>query len=273
MRLLRLIFLLTLLLGLAGCAVLQEQLKNPEVAVQKVDITRLSLTDMDLGVQLGIDNPNPFGIALAGLDYRVEIEGQPLIRGQSDQRVKVASGGKSQLTLPLSLHYQDMADGLGALLRQDRVAYTLSGKLDFGLISVPYSHRGELDLPSLPRLSVEALEVEQLTLQGVSLLLSLGLENPNDFPINLNGMRYDLSLAGRQVSRGESIAPMAVEAGAKGRSGLRLQLDYAAIGNLITTLSSGSTIPVAFDASMSLPGLAGEQQLPLQWQGDVAIRR
>ena len=272
-HLLRPLVLLLLVFGISACAALQQSIKQPEVRVSQVDIVRVSLTDMDLGIVLGIDNPNPFGIALAGLNYRLEIAQRPVIQGRSDQRVKLAAGGKSRVSLPLSLHYSDMADGLEALLSQESIAYRLSGDLNFGLVTVPYSHRGEVRLPSLPKIRIDALQVERIGLQGAVLLLSLGMDNPNDFPIRLNGLQYDLALAGKTVSRGQGIGPMEVKAGSKASNPLRVELDYASLGNLFSTLSSGGRIPVSFDAGINLPGLRGEQRLPLSWQGEVAISR
>ena len=147
-RYLRATGLILLLSALVGCATLQQQLKTPEVTVQRVDIGRVSLTDMDLDVKLGINNPNLFGISLAGLNYRLEVNQRALLQGRSDQRVQVAAADSSQVSLPLSLNYADMADGIGALLSQDTIAYQLTGDLNFGLFSVPYSYRGEIDLPA-----------------------------------------------------------------------------------------------------------------------------
>ncbi|MBE0509733.1 MAG: LEA type 2 family protein [Gammaproteobacteria bacterium] len=262
-----------LLLALAGCAALQQQIKNPEVAVEQVEIARLSLSDVDLNVRLGVHNPNPLGLSLAGLDYRLEIDQRPLIQGRSDQQLKLPANGQSSIALPLSLGFAELLGGLEALGGRQSIPYALSGTMNFGLFSVPFNYRGELQLPELPRMRIESLRVLQFNLSGVALLLGLQLDNPNDFPIRLNGMDYRLELAGQGISQGELAQAVNLAAGEQGRTELALQLNYSQLGNLFTTLQRGSSIPVDFDASLRVPALRGEQVLPLRWQGDVGIVR
>lgn len=272
-RYLRLLFALVLLLGLAGCAMLQSSIQQPEIQVQQVDITRLSLSDVDLAVRLGVHNPNPIGLRLAGLNYRLEAEQRALLQGSSEQALRVGAGEQAAITLPLSLSFADLAGGLQAILGRDKIDYVLSGELDFGLFRVPYSHHGELTLPKLPRIRIQDLRVEQLNLQGARLTLSLGVDNPNGFPLRLNGLEYELSLDGKSLSRGQSLGPMVIEGGTRGSQPIQLSIDTSKLGSLFQQLSSGSKIPVSLDASLNLPGLRGEHQLPLSWQGELAVSR
>ena len=269
----RLFSIALLSLSLIGCATLQDALRKPEVAVEQVKVTRLSLVDLDLELLLGVHNPNPIGMSLSGLHYRLEIDERPLIQGRSEQSLKLAGGEGSTLALPLSLSYADLGAGLDTILNRRVIAYSLSGDLNFGLFKVPYRHRGELRLPSMPQVRLDTLRVEQLTGTGAKLLLGLAVENANGFPIQLNGLDYQLSVAGQRLGHGGSIGSMAVPANGTGRSQLELNLDYHALTGLFATLLNAQHLPMAVEVGLRVPGRNGEQHLPLSWKGDVRILR
>jgi len=255
---------------LSACATLQQALKEPEVAVQDLRLSKLSLSGMELDFILGVKNPNPLGIKLSGLSYRLDVQQRKLLSGSSKQKLKLAANGSSRVTLPLSLDYRELQGGIEALLGQRSIDYALSGELDFGLFRVPYSKRGSLAVPSLPRLQVERLAIERVTLSGLDIVVALRLSNDNDFRIALDGIDYGLKLADTTVVSGRSLGALTLEPGASDRLALALSLDYRTLGGLIQSLQSRRDIPLALDGRLQLPG-AGT--LPLSWRGDVAIAR
>lgn len=255
---------------LSACATLQQAVKEPEVTVQDLKLTAASLSGVELDFILGVENPNPLGIKLSGLSYRLDVQGQKLLAGSSKQKLKVAANGSSRVSLPLSLDYRELQGGIEALLGQKNIAYALSGELDFGLFRVPYSKRGSLAVPSLPRLQVERLAIERVTLSGLDLVVALKLSNDNDFRIALDGIDYGLKLADTTVVSGRSLGALTLEPGGSDQLALALSLDYRKLGGLIQALQSRREIPLALDGRLQLPG-AGT--VPLSWHGDVAIAR
>jgi LEA14-like dessication related protein len=260
-------------LMLTGCAALQEQFKEPTIAVQDMQVRSVSLTDMQLDFILGVDNPNPIAMAVSGLSYRLELEDRPLFEGTTTERVKVAANGSSRISLPFTLSYEDVLGGLDALAKRKSLPYTLSGKVDLGLFSLPYSRSGELHLPSLPEVSISGLRVEGFELGGVSMRLGLTVSNANAFPLKLSGLSGNIKLGGVSLVEGKSIGKLAIGAKQQDEVELAVKLGYLALGGLVDTLRRADKVPLSFDGAISVPALQGERQIPFHWSGDVAVSR
>ncbi len=260
-------------LMLAGCAALQEQFKEPQIAVQDMQVCAVSLADMQLDFILGIDNPNPIALAVNGLSYRLELEQRPLFEGKTQDRVKVAANGSSRITLPFSLAYEDILGGLEALANRKTLHYNLSGKVDLGLLSLPYSRRGEIRLPSLPAVRISRLRVERFDLDGVALRLGLTVRNDNDFPLQLAGLSGGIKLADATLVEGRSLGRLAIGAQQQSEVELALKLGYRQLGGVVDALRRADTLPLAFDGAITVPVPQGQRQVPLHWSGDVAVSR
>jgi len=272
-RVIRFMPLLAAGLLLSACATLKEQIKEPEVAVKAVKLRDATLSGMQLDFLLGIDNPNPLGIAVQGLSYNLALDGKQLFDGSSNERVSVPANGSSQVTLPFTLDYEELLGGLGALRSKKTIGYELSGKVDLGLLSLPYHKRGEFTLPTLPRVRVSRLEVTGFNLGGVGLVLGLSVANDNDFPLALSGLDGAIRLADVPLVEGRSLGAMSIGAGQEGEVELALTVAYRKLGDVIDALRRAQSLPVAFDGVITVPALQGERSVPMSWRGDVPISR
>ncbi len=265
-----------LLLGslmLSACAALKEQIKEPGVSVQELKVRAVSLTGMELDFILGIDNPNPIGIVMSGLSYRLALENRPLFEGKTQERVKVAANGSSRVTLPFTLAYADLASGFDAIVNKKSLPYQLSGDIDLGLFSLPYRHSGELKLPSLPEVKISRLRIDGFDLSGVALRLGLSVSNSNDFPLLLSGLSGDIKMANTTLAQGRSLGKMNIGAKQQDEVELALKLGYRELGSLVDTLRRADTLPLTFDGAIAVPQGTGVRQLPLHWSGRVPVSR
>ena len=262
-----------LFFSLAGCAALQEQVREPVVGVQDLQVRSLSLADMQVDFILGVDNPNPIAIGVNGLSYKLELDNRPLFEGTTQDRVRVAANGSSRITLPFTLAYEDILGGLDALANRESLRYNLSGRVDLGLFSLPYARSGELRLPSLPQVSFNRLRIERMGLDGVDMRLGLTVSNANEFPLQLSGLNGDIKLAGVSLVEGKSLGGMSIGAKQQDQVEFGLKLGYAQLGSLLDTLRRADSLPLSFDGAFTVPGSKGERRIPLQWSGEVAVTR
>lgn len=260
-------------LMLAGCAALKDQFKEPSVSVQDLRIRSVSLTDMTLDFDLGIDNPNPMGIAMSGLSYRLELQDRPMFEGRTQERVKVAANGSSRVTLPFTLSYEDLAGGFDAILKNKSLPYSLTGDIDLGLFSLPYSRRGELKLPSLPEVRISRLQVDGFDLSGVALRVALTVSNSNNFPLLLSGLSGGVKLADTTLVEGRSLGKLNIGAKQQDQVEMALKLGYRQLGSVADMLRRGDSLPLSFDGAISVPVGSGERKLPLHWSGNVPVSR
>jgi len=263
----------SLSLVLGGCATMQNQIKQPEVSLSDAHINSISLADVQLAFDLDVKNPNPMGVSMKGLSYKLQLQDKKLFDGALSERLHIGANDTSRVTLPFTLRYEDIYGSLLALRDNKELRYEISGMADFGLIRLPYSKSGVLSLPKLPDISIESIRINKLGFTGAELAVALNVGNDNSFPIRLNGLDYNLKLADASLIKGSSAAPLSVDANKKGQMVLNMSLNYAQIGSLLQTLRSSSSMPVEFNSQMKLPGLKGETQLPYEWKGEVPLFR
>lgn len=256
---------------ISSCATLEQQVRKPEVSISDVNIVGMSLSDVQLAFDLDVKNPNPFGLSMRGLSYRLALQDKPLFNGALTDKLQISANGTSRVTLPFTLRYEDVLGTLNALRGNSELRYQLSGQADLGLIKLPYSKTGSFSLPKLPDVSVQSLRVNRFTLTGVELALGLKVNNANGFPVRFNGIDYGLKLADATLLRGQSTQPLSVDAHGNQTLMLNMAVDYAQIGSIAQRLRSASSLPVEFASQMKVPGLKGEAVVPYNWKGNVPL--
>jgi LEA14-like dessication related protein len=137
-------------LSLSSCAVYEK----PRVRVLGADVSGVSLTSADLVFDVAVENPNRFAFVLDTVDYRLHVNGEPFLDGQSDLRAAVAARGTTEVRLPVKLRLADVLRVLHALEGEKRAGYDLEAELWFqaplvGRRSVPVRKRGDFSLADL----------------------------------------------------------------------------------------------------------------------------
>lgn len=123
-----------------------------------------------------------------------------------------------------------------------------------------------------PRVSLSAIGVESLGLLEQRFRLTLRVQNPNGFPINIKGMDYRVVLNGEPFASGVSAAGVRVPA-----SGESLVMVPVTV-NLLDTLqqvlkwrsSPPESLDYALDGQVRLSDF--DLQLPFEYSGTVPVR-
>ena len=140
--------LLSLFTALGGCAGLQLGMKKPEVSVANIRLLDGNLLEQRFLLTLRVMNPNTSEIAIEGLTFKVDLNGQPFAKGVGNQPVVVPRLGEAMVEVTATT-------GLGGLLRQfkafkgrEKVDYRISGRLVTGNFGgIDFDQTGEVELP------------------------------------------------------------------------------------------------------------------------------
>ncbi|VVO26003.1 LEA type 2 family protein [Pseudomonas fluorescens] len=153
MRRLLALSLSLLLLSLSACALLPN--RDP-LNINVVGFEPLPSQDMEVrfAVKIRVQNPNETAINYNGVALDLEVNGQPLASGVSDQTGTIARFSDTVLTVPVSVSAfsvlrQTLGLGLGLSQTQtlDNVPYVLRGKLAGGLFgTLRFVDSGKLSL-------------------------------------------------------------------------------------------------------------------------------
>lgn len=141
---------LAMLLGLSACALFQG--RDP-VNISVIGIEPLPGQGLELrmAVKLRVQNPNETPIDYNGVALNLEVNGQPLAAGVSNEGGSIGRFSEGVLVVPVSITAFSMlrqAVGMGQLQNLDGMPYVLRGKLAGGVFgTMRFSDNGRLSLP------------------------------------------------------------------------------------------------------------------------------
>jgi LEA14-like dessication related protein len=141
------------LLSLSACALLPN--RDP-LNINVVGFEPLQSQDMEVrfAVKIRVQNPNETTIKYNGVALDLEVNGQPLASGVSDQSGSIARFSETVLTVPVSVSaFSVLRQTLGLSKTQtqtlDNLPYVLHGKLAGGVFgTMRFVDSGKLSLPT-----------------------------------------------------------------------------------------------------------------------------
>jgi LEA14-like dessication related protein len=198
------------ILVFSGCEkagdILREVIQTPDVSLSDLMVTGISSQRLDLSAKLAIDNPNPVGLYLSSLEYALDLAGNPLFSGVSEEGLDIEPSGASFAEIPISLGYKDVKMIYDSVRGQDEVPYRLTGKVKLdtpiGPVPVPFDIKGNLPVVRPPKIKSVDLKLESLSLSNAELALTIKLFNPNNFALDISQASYALELDGKHFSEG-----------------------------------------------------------------------
>ena len=110
-------------------------LREPRMPTVVADVGASHYDDghVNLGFNLGIDNPNPFPVDVVGFTYSITINGQPVVKdGSAGNQVQVPGSSKKVFEVSEQLDATNFKD-LDHIYKTNSMSYHLVGVLDVGL--------------------------------------------------------------------------------------------------------------------------------------------
>ncbi len=220
-----------------GCAGLEQALEDrrPRVSVEGMRLAAVDFDRARVVFDVAIDNPNPVGIDLAGFDYVLSLGGNEFLKGQRDRAVRLPADGKESIAIPLTIPYERIAELPGDLRGRKSVDYGLELGLDFDLPALGRqrlgtSTSGSMPIPQRPGISLDGVRVAELGLSGAELVLELGIDNPNDFGIDLERLDYALAINGRRWAESSRESGLSLAPDGSTTVDLPLRVNFGTIG-------------------------------------------
>ena len=128
--------------------------QRPGISLEGVRVAELGLSGAELILELGIDNPNGFGIDLDRLVYALAINGRRWAGSSRDTGLSLAPEGSTAVELPLKVNFGAIGMGAYELLRGGASAdyrFTAdiagdAGLQGFGAFDFPVERSGRINL-------------------------------------------------------------------------------------------------------------------------------
>lgn len=283
----KLLLFLILTLSMSSCSVfhslIKEKVKEPEVDFIDAKIAGLSFNGIDLLFDLKVKNPNKIGIKLAGFDYDLLLNGNSFLTGNQIRGIEIPSLGEEIIQLPVNLNFLDIYKTFQNLWDQGLSNYQMKFGFSFempilGVIRIPVSKSGDFPLIKIPKISLEGLNIEKLSITNADMKLRLKVNNPNAFAMILKGGNYQLKLNNQNVFSG-IMADKDIQIGEKGDGIIELpiSLDFLNVSKSVYQMLSGNkpldyNLMGNFNLGTSLP-LLEKADLPFEISGKTDLIR
>ena len=259
---------------LMGCATLNQIVQKPTVTFDSLDLENASLLQSTLNFRFKVNNPNPIGLHASRITYDLKLNGTPFTRGELDRGLSVPAGSVGTLAMPVTVQYLDFFKSISDLMGRGTAAYDLSGTFAVGPLNIPFSAAGDFNLPKMPKISLENVTIQTLTLSGATLNCRLAMDNPNAFDLLFKQLDYNLKLGNISFARANAAPDSAL--GQQGRSQINLGMDvsFADVGRAAYQLLMGNSSNYSIDGQMLMaaPG-SREKPVPFSASGKVPFIR
>ncbi|HEY6104836.1 MAG TPA: LEA type 2 family protein [Anaeromyxobacteraceae bacterium] len=114
----------------------------PTFAVDSVRVSGAGFTALAIDLKVRVANRNAFPIPGGRLEYRLDLNGAPAVRGGSAALAPVPAGGSAVLDLPVEVDLLTAGLGAGQVLAGGRAQVVLSGSAAWGSLRIPVDLRG-----------------------------------------------------------------------------------------------------------------------------------
>ncbi|MEO9273481.1 LEA type 2 family protein [Marinomonas sp. 5E14-1] len=277
----RLIFI-ALVVFLSGCSALQKTLdvKKPEASVTGVSIKDLSTDAVTLLVDVNVVNPNAFKLNTAGFDLDLMINKSKIATiAQPDASLSLPAKGSNNMTLPVTLTFDQVLASISGLGDKAEVDYGIEGKVAINLpvlgdIDIPVDYAGVLPVPKQPEVEVKNFNLDSIGLSGAQVSVDLEVTNPNVFDLNLNNLNYALAIEGKPIGQG-NIKAIDLPQGEKRGITIPLSIGMSDMGMSLYRLMTSSD-PINVDVSIGADvdtSVDGWKSTPLQYQTQQTLNR
>lgn len=246
------------LLALSGCAAVGELARSafqkPTLTLKQASVAAIDFDGATLAFDYQVDNPNAFGLRLGRLQYWLELERREVVRGEAPGGVTLPASGSAPVRFTARLPFAAVPRLLELARSGAPVRYTVGGVLGvdtpIGIVDLPLSHAGQVDLPQPPAFSVGSVAVRMASLTEVEVAVAVDVANPNPFPLPGGELTYAVAVGGQVVASAEAGEVIAVPARGRGRMVVPVRLSLLGAGMAAATAarSGGAEIRLSGQA-------------------------
>ncbi len=273
-RLLPIVVPLVAIWVISGCATLDRIIKKPTADFAGFQFTNASLLQAQAVLNFNVTNPNPINIRASRITYDLKINGRNFMAGELDQGVTLIGGSTSTLSIPVSIRYLDFFESLTQLWQAEDVDYALFGGFSVGPVRIPLKAHGSFDLPKMPKMSLESIQIEDFSLDGAKLNCRLKLTNPNAFDLLFKRLEYHLNLGGTSIAHASAMIQDPIASRHTSVLNFGADVSFAQLGQSLYQLLNKDKGDFLLTGSMVMNSPTGKEQIvPFEIDGRVPFKR
>lgn len=250
----------------------QQLMDKPEVEFKEKEQQFISFFEAEPIFRFLVDNTNPMGLPIKNMTYSLTILDQKFIKGISDQDLHIRPASSKIVALALPFNFMDVFDTADEFQKTAHARFDLTGEVNIGPFSTPYDISGEFDIPRIPSVIVEAIEIGRLDSNVTRLNMTIVLNNPNSFPTPKGFLEYSTSLEGQPVAGGWLTPISAIDARAEKRMIIPVDVTATRMNGRLDGMLKKNTAAYVLTGSIryAVPG-RGRRSFPFTNAGNVPL--
>ncbi|WNG50112.1 LEA type 2 family protein [Archangium minus] len=264
--------LLTLAAWVTGCASTPSSAPMGPVSLgaEETRVTSQGLTEMQLSYAGQLTSSGP--AVLEKADYELVSDGQVVEKGSAPLGVTLSPNAPTPFSFQADAAYVRTPEDLRALSeRGGTLLVALRGTLTVrsgeAVQTLPFAASRQVRVPRLPVVKLEGLDGARYSEEKVDLMVRLAVENPNPFPLRLEGLSWALTVGGRKLSEGTQGKYDTVDAAATGVYPLEVAVTKETWGQDVRALIAKGTLPYEIAGELTGPLV----RVPYSLSGDVKL--
>lgn len=270
-----------LLLAAGGCETIESILADadkPTVRVSNIDVTSLDLNQASLAFDLEIANPYAVPLPLVNVDYALASKDASFLTGAAQMQGSVPARGKKTVRVPATVKFKDLLAAVAGVRPGQVVPYAASIDLSVdapavGRLTLPVKKSGELPVPNIPKVSLAGVQWKELNIRRAEAVLSLNVQNTNEFPVDLSSMAYNLKLGGTQIANADVEKAVSFTKGQSNTINIPLRLNTGDLGLAAFNVLTGEGANYAIDGVLNVGTPFGPLKWPFEQQGKTVFTR
>ncbi|MCB1199473.1 MAG: LEA type 2 family protein [Leptospiraceae bacterium] len=200
----KLVVLATATLVVISCGSLfRRAFTQPKVSVENHRFENIALSGAQVILGIGIDNPNPIGLTVKNLKYKLDLDSEELIRGQKSEPIAIESSKKTVFELPLTVAYSGLTRGISGILYRDKIDYKFTGAVTVdtpvGDLDFDINESGSIPIPSRPEFSIVDVTVDEVGLSELRMTFTVKIDNNEAVELDLRKFKFNLKIQDENV--------------------------------------------------------------------------
>jgi LEA14-like dessication related protein len=266
------VHLLTLAAWLAGCASTPPPapVGPASLGAEEATVASQGLNEVELRYSGQLTSPGP--AVLEKADYELVSDEQVVRQGSAPLNVTLAPDAPTPFSFQAEAAYVRTPEDLRALSQRGGTLLvalrgTLTVRAGGEVRTLPFAASRPVRVPRLPVVKLESLDGARYSEEQVDLLLRLGVENPNPFPLRLEELTWAVSVGGRKLGEGTQGKYDTVDASATGVYPVEVAVTKETWGQDVRALIAKGTLPYEVAGELTGPLV----RVPYSLSGDVKL--
>lgn len=263
----------------SGCAQMRSWLEGapkPSVGLKGVKIQDLSLKDLTLLFDVEIQNPYRVALPLLDVGYRLDSAGSSLLQGTAPLQGTIPASGRRVVGIPATIRFADILKtgrGIrpGAVVPYDAMLGLGVRAPGVGKMTLPIRKKGEFPIPTVPKVELRGIRWDNLSWREAAGTIDFYVQNTNDFPVDIKGLDYALSIAGSKVGRVGLKSGAKIDKGRGAALSMPIRFSTIDLGAAFLDILGKKDAAYSLDGAMDVATPYGKLNMPFVRSGKTTL--